>query len=46
MAGGLYRPLSESDIQQIHATVVAILSEVGLRHFHNLYRDALGDTYE
>ena len=29
--GGLYRPLSDDQIQQMHATVLSILSEVGLR---------------
>ena len=28
--GGLYRPLNDEHIQQMHATVLSILSEVGL----------------
>jgi trimethylamine--corrinoid protein Co-methyltransferase len=30
MPGGLYRPLSDSDIQQIHQTALRLLEEVGL----------------
>ena len=30
MPGGQYRPLSDSDIQQIHQTALRLLEEVGL----------------
>lgn len=30
MSGGLYRPLSDSDMQQIHRTALRLLEEVGL----------------